>query len=137
MAATTQTAGTEAPLRELPPPLYAFLYAPQGLTTGFVTVTLGYLLTHNGVSVAAVGAVVSLHFLPQTWKFVASVLSSLANLPVLVVTVIVARVQPKQGSTGMLLVEAGIAVAALALYWAVASLWRPAKTPAPALAAAA
>ncbi|MDB5475286.1 MAG: AmpG permease [Phenylobacterium sp.] len=71
MAATTQTAGIEARLRELPPPLYGFLYAPQGLTTGFVTVTLGYLLTHNGVSVAAVGAVVGLHLLPLTWKFVA------------------------------------------------------------------
>ncbi|HEX3700272.1 MAG TPA: MFS transporter [Phenylobacterium sp.] len=58
-------------MRELPPPLYAVLYAPIGLAQGFVTVTLGYLLAHNGVSVAAVGTVVGLFLLPQTLKFLA------------------------------------------------------------------
>jgi len=55
--------------RELPPSLYAVLYAPLGLAQGFVTVTLGYLLAHNGVSVAAIGTVVGLFLLPQTCKF--------------------------------------------------------------------
>jgi MFS family permease len=58
-------------VRGLPAPLYGVLYAPLGLAQGFVTVTLGYLLAHNGVSVAAVGAVVGLFLLPQTLKFFA------------------------------------------------------------------
>ncbi|THD78294.1 MAG: MFS transporter [Phenylobacterium sp.] len=71
--ASVQESGADGPVgvRELAPPLYALLYAPQGLAQGFVTVTLGYLLARNGVSVAAIGTVVGLFLLPQTWKFVA------------------------------------------------------------------
>jgi len=57
--------------RALPPPLYGFLYAPPGLAQGFVTITLGYLLSRNGVSVAEIGAIVGLFLLPAAWKFVA------------------------------------------------------------------
>ncbi len=57
--------------RGIPAPLYAFLTLPSGLMTGFVTVTLAYVLTHHGVSVGAVAGLVSLCLLPQTWKFIA------------------------------------------------------------------
>jgi MFS family permease len=57
-------------VRGLSPPWYGLLLLPQGATTGFVTVMLGYVLTHNGVSVAAVAGLVSLVLLPQTWRFV-------------------------------------------------------------------
>jgi len=45
------------------------LFLPMGITNGYVVVTLGYLLTHAGVSVAAVAGLVSVSLLPQTWKF--------------------------------------------------------------------
>ena len=56
--------------RGLAPPWYAIVYLPTGLTGGFVSVTLGYLLAHHGVSVAAIGAIVALSNLPLAWKFV-------------------------------------------------------------------
>jgi hypothetical protein len=56
--------------RPLPAPLYAVLHLPGGLATGFVTVTLGFVLGHHGVSVAAVSGLVSLVLLPTTWAFV-------------------------------------------------------------------
>ncbi len=48
----------------------AILFLPTGLTSGYVTVTLGYLLAHHGVSVAAIGAAVALFNLPTAWKFI-------------------------------------------------------------------
>ena len=55
--------------RGLSPPWYFSLYLPIGLSTGFVSITLGYLLSHHGVSVAAVAGLVALYNLPTTWKF--------------------------------------------------------------------
>ena len=55
--------------RGLVPPWYFVLYLPVGLANGFVTVTLGYLMVHHGVSVAAVAALVALYNLPTTWRF--------------------------------------------------------------------
>lgn len=55
--------------RGLSPHWYLFLYLPSGLAGGFITVTLGYLLAHRGVSVAAIAGLVALYGLPTTWKF--------------------------------------------------------------------
>ena len=55
--------------RGLAPHWYLPTYLPTGLASGFVGVTMGYLLTHHGVSVAAVAAMVALFGLPLTWKF--------------------------------------------------------------------
>lgn len=55
--------------RGLAPHWYLPIYLPFGLTTGFVGVTMGYLLAHHGVSVASVAALLALYGLPTTWKF--------------------------------------------------------------------
>jgi MFS family permease len=55
--------------RGLAPHWYLPIYLPSGLASGFLTVTLGYLMIHHGMSVAAVGTLVALHALPTTWKF--------------------------------------------------------------------
>jgi MFS family permease len=50
------------------PWLFFVLLAPFGLSGGYVGVTLAYLLAANGVSVAAIAAVVAMGVWPQTWK---------------------------------------------------------------------
>jgi len=50
------------------PIVYLLLCVPFGATSGYVNVTLGYLLSHAGVNVAAVAGLVALNLLPQTWK---------------------------------------------------------------------
>jgi len=55
--------------RGLAPPWYAVVFLPAGLASGFVTVSIGYLLAHHGVSVAAIGAAFALFNLPTVWKF--------------------------------------------------------------------
>jgi MFS family permease len=82
-----------------------------------------------GAAWASVSAVVFDQLSGRGAATVASVLSSFANLPVSVVTLIVAGFETKHGSTGMLLAEAGIAVAAMAIYGLVAAVWRPAARP--------
>ena len=57
--------------RGLPAPLYALLHLPGGLISGFVNVTLGFVLSRHGVSVAAVSGLVGLYLAPTTWSFVA------------------------------------------------------------------
>jgi MFS family permease len=57
--------------RPLPAPLYGMLCLPGGLVNGFVSVTLGFVLGHRGVSVAAVSGLVGLFLLPTTWMFLA------------------------------------------------------------------
>jgi MFS family permease len=53
------------------------------------------------------------------------VLSSLSNLPVLVVTMIIGAVQTRAGSTAMLLTEAGLGVVSIALLALLVLAWRP------------
>ena len=50
------------------PIIYLVLCVPFGATSGYVIVTLAYLLSHAGVSVAAVAGLVAVNVLPQTWK---------------------------------------------------------------------
>lgn len=45
------------------------LIIPFGLVTGYISVTLGYLLGHAGVKAEGVAALVAISFIPQTWKF--------------------------------------------------------------------
>jgi len=45
-----------------------FLFAPYGISTGFVTLTLGFLLTRAGVSAETVGEIVSVSLIPQIFK---------------------------------------------------------------------
>jgi PAT family beta-lactamase induction signal transducer AmpG len=57
--------------RGLAPPWYSAIYLPMGLSSGFVTVSLAYLLAHHGVGVPAIAAMVALSGLPTTWRFIA------------------------------------------------------------------
>lgn len=68
-AAIAGSAATQIVGRAIPPFLFGVLTLPVGLGRGFVTVTLAYLLAHNGVSVAAIAAMVSLFVIPEVWKF--------------------------------------------------------------------
>jgi MFS family permease len=64
-----QAAETDAPLqRGAPPYIWAALYAPFGMSNGYVTVTLAWLLSHAGASVEAVAALAGWGLLPNTWK---------------------------------------------------------------------
>ncbi|MBO9574419.1 MAG: MFS transporter [Sphingobium sp.] len=44
------------------------LFAPFGISSGYVTVTLGFMLGKTGLSLAAISALVALSVWPQTWK---------------------------------------------------------------------
>ncbi len=48
---------------------YAVLFLPYGLASGFVVVTLAYVLAQSHVPTVAIGGLVALQLLPQTWKF--------------------------------------------------------------------
>ncbi|HEY8003397.1 MAG TPA: MFS transporter [Phenylobacterium sp.] len=50
------------------PGLYLILYMPFGIGFGYVTVTLGWLLSHAGASVAAIAGLAGMGLLPNTWK---------------------------------------------------------------------
>jgi len=51
------------------PAAFLVLLFPFGASSGYIVVTLGYLLTHRGVSVAAVAGLTAISLVPQTWKF--------------------------------------------------------------------
>ena len=50
------------------PVLFLILLLPLGIASGYVTVTLAYLLSQAGVSVGAIAGLVALSLFPQTWK---------------------------------------------------------------------
>ena len=59
------------PLVERRPPhplAWLVLYLPYGISNGYVTVTLAWLLSHAGASVAAVAGLAGLALVPNTWK---------------------------------------------------------------------
>ncbi|MBI5835978.1 MAG: MFS transporter [Candidatus Eisenbacteria bacterium] len=51
------------------PVVYLFLVLPFGVMGGYVTVSLGYLLSKAGVPVPAIAALVAASYIPHTWKF--------------------------------------------------------------------
>ena len=52
------------------PLIYLVLILPFGISSGYVTVALGYQLAHEGFDAAQIAAVVAADLFPQTWKFV-------------------------------------------------------------------
>ena len=63
------TTGIDPEARGLAAPWFGLMTLPNGISQGFVTVTLGYILTHQGLSVAAVAGMIGLYVLPSAWKF--------------------------------------------------------------------
>jgi MFS family permease len=55
--------------RPVHPSTYMVLILPFGVTGGYLTVTVAYLLTQAGVPVERTAALVALSFVPHTWKF--------------------------------------------------------------------
>ena len=51
------------------PAVFLFLMLPFGVMSGYLTVTVVYLLTQAGVSVEQSAALVALSYVPHTWKF--------------------------------------------------------------------
>jgi MFS family permease len=51
------------------PVAYLLLIVPFGLTSGFLTVTLGYQLAQRGVAAADIAGLIALSYLPHTWRF--------------------------------------------------------------------
>jgi len=59
----------EVPQRVPHPMVYLVLILPFGAVNGYLTVALAYSLSRSGLSVASVGLLIALFFVPQTWKF--------------------------------------------------------------------
>jgi PAT family beta-lactamase induction signal transducer AmpG len=55
--------------RTMPPAFIGVLFLPSGMSQGFVTIALGYVLAQHGVSVAIIAGLVGLRLLPETWSF--------------------------------------------------------------------
>ncbi len=55
--------------RRVHPWVFLVLYIPFGVASGYVSVTLAYLLKQAGASVEQIAGLVALSYLPHTWKF--------------------------------------------------------------------
>jgi MFS transporter, PAT family, beta-lactamase induction signal transducer AmpG len=96
-------------------------------TPGWFAVFVILNAAMQGFGWAAIAAVCFEQLGARAAATVGAVLTSLSNLPVVVMVAVVGAVQPKFGSSGMLLTEAACAVGAMVLYMAVATIWRPAR----------
>lgn len=63
------------------PVVFLPLFAPFGISSGYVSVTLGFLLARAGVSTAIIGALIALSVWPQTWKVLWAPLIDTAGNP--------------------------------------------------------
>lgn len=62
------------------PIVFLPLFAPFGISSGYVSVTLGFLLARAGVPTAIIGALIALSVWPQTWKMLwAPVVDTVGN----------------------------------------------------------
>jgi PAT family beta-lactamase induction signal transducer AmpG len=50
------------------PSVFMILFMPYGALSGYLTVTLGYLLSQSGMAVAQIGLLIAVSYLPQTAK---------------------------------------------------------------------
>jgi MFS family permease len=57
------------PAKTTPAWVFMPLVAPFGISSGYVSVTLAYILTHAGLGAGAVTGLVALSLAPQAWKF--------------------------------------------------------------------
>src|SRR5258706_7405565 len=55
--------------RHVHPAVYLFLILPFGAMSGYLTVSLAWILTKAGVPLGGIAALIALSFLPHTWKF--------------------------------------------------------------------
>lgn len=95
-------------------------HTPAGFT---VFVVLNAML--QGAAWSSVTAVIFGELGPRAAATVAAVGGSVSNLPVVVMVALLGAIQPKHGSTGMLLTEAAFGLASVVVYVIVALLWKP------------
>jgi MFS family permease len=50
------------------PIIFAVLFAPFGISSGYVSVTMGFLLARAGLPTAMIATLIALSVFPQTWK---------------------------------------------------------------------
>src|SRR6476660_7240106 len=55
--------------RSIHPAIWMVLFFPFGATSGFVSVTIGYLAKQQGIGDAAIAGLVAISTLPHTFKF--------------------------------------------------------------------
>jgi MFS family permease len=70
VAPSGATPPADPPVRGLASPWYTLLFLPYGMTQGFITITLSYVLSHHGVSFAAISGVIGLFLLPSSLGFI-------------------------------------------------------------------
>lgn len=58
-----------APARYTHPSVFLVLALPFGVMGGYLSVTIGWQLTHAGISLGAVAALIAASYIPHTWKF--------------------------------------------------------------------
>lgn len=51
------------------PSVFMFLIIPFGVMSGYLTVTVAYLLSRSGVGVEAIAALIAVSYAPNVWKF--------------------------------------------------------------------
>ena len=56
--------------KKVHPSVFMFLFLPFGVLTGYVSVTIGFLLTKAGIPLSQVAPIVSLTLLPNIFKFI-------------------------------------------------------------------
>ena len=54
--------------RSIHPARFLVLNVPFGINSGYVLVTLAWLLAHHGVATAEIGEIVAVSYLPHTFK---------------------------------------------------------------------
>jgi len=63
------------------PIVFLPLFAPFGISAGYVSVTMGFLLARAGVPTAIIGALIAMSIWPQTWKMLWAPLVDTAGNP--------------------------------------------------------
>lgn len=62
------TSTADHPSHQPHPAVFLFLRAPDGMVSGYVTVTLAYALAQANIGIDAIATIVALNLLPNTWK---------------------------------------------------------------------
>ena len=61
---------TTSPARHTPhPSIFMVLVTPFGVVSGFLTVTIGWLLAKHGLSVEQIAVLMAASYVPHVWKF--------------------------------------------------------------------
>ncbi|HYV50595.1 MAG TPA: MFS transporter [Dongiaceae bacterium] len=65
----TGPAHPQEPDHHLHPSVFLLLILPFGMISGFLTVSVAFMLAKAGVSVEKIAALIALSYIPHTWKF--------------------------------------------------------------------